>query len=74
MMPENRAMSEDDDWQPEPQWDWRKCRDIGFEFHFWPLSWNWPWVRRQSDAYALTRELHVGPFVFGVNFNVGGHA
>lgn len=72
MMPE--AKSEPIDWSAErdhdPSWQWRKCRDVGFTFEFWPFDWRLM-LSRFEDHAAWTRDVHVGPFVFGIAFNVG---
>jgi hypothetical protein len=62
------------EWSAEPEdygWQWRKCRDVGFTFALWPLDWRLFMVTRFSDHAAWTRDLHIGPFVFGIAFNIG---
>jgi len=70
MMPQDLKPFDDDAWQPEPKWQWRKCRNTGVSIAIWPIDWAFG-VMSWSDAYAWVGTLNFGPFVFQLNCNVG---
>lgn len=56
--------------EPAP-WRWSKCRNAGVTVQLWPIQWalgRYAW----SDPFAWVGTLHLGPFVFQLNCNVGG--
>lgn len=54
----------------EPSWTWRNCREIGFAFHFWPLTWRLRF-ERYVDVYAGEWKWSLGPFMFVIYASIG---
>lgn len=52
-------------------WEWRRLKEMGFTFGFWPLSWCWPTFTNSTDEYGGSFRFQVGPFDFAVEVNAG---
>ena len=70
MKPNDIHPIDDDAWEPEPQWQWRSCRNVGLALQVWPIDWALG-IMSWSDAYAWVGTLNLGPLVFQLNCNVG---
>lgn len=53
------------------EWEWKNCRQLGFEFGFWPLAWEWPNVSADADQFGGAWRLNIGPFAFTMHANAG---
>ena len=55
----------------DKRWQWRKTRDVGLSFEFWPLIWSRPSLKVDSNHACWVLSFSLGPFDLRLNANIG---